>query len=49
MMLLIIRKTWRLLNDLVNYSRPKKNKDISEIKVGDSMIEDPAEVAEHFN
>ena len=40
------RKTRRLLNDLVN---SKKTKGISEIKVGDSMIENPTEVAEHFN
>ena len=36
-------------NDTINNSRSKKKKGISKIKVGDSMVENPAEVAKHFN
>ena len=36
------------MNDLVNNGCLKKMKVISEIKVGDSMIENPTEIAEHF-
>ena len=43
------RKTWRLLNDLVIKGRSKKKKDICEIEVGDSMIDDHAEITEHLN
>ena len=42
------RKIWRLLNDLVCYGRSMKKKCSCEIKVGDSMNKNPAEVAEHF-
>ena len=38
-----------MLNDLDNNGRSKKKKGISEIEVGDSMIENPAEVAEYFD
>ena len=36
-------KTWRLLNDYVNKCRSKKKNGISKTKVGDSIIENPAE------
>ena len=37
-----------MLNDSVNNGRSKKKKGISETKVGDSMIKNPAEEVEHF-
>ena len=43
------RKTWRLLNDLVSNGRSRKKKGISEVRVRDSTVQNPAEIAEHFN
>ena len=42
------RKNWNLLNDFVSNGRSRK-KGIGEVRVGDSMIQNPAEITEHFN
>ena len=44
-----LEESLRLLNDLVNNGRSKKRKGIRGFKVEDSIIENPAEAAEHFN
>ena len=42
------KKTWNLLNDLVSNGRSRKKKGFSEVRVGDSMIQNPTENAKHL-
>ena len=42
------RKTWMLINDL-NSRKCRKSQNISDIKIGDKIINTPAEMAEAFN
>ena len=42
------RKTWRLLNDVVNNGRSKKKKGISDVEVENLMIENSDEVSDNL-
>ena len=38
-----------MTNDLVSTGRSRKKKGIGEVRVGDSIVQNPTKIAEHFN